>query len=271
MMNTGKNVGNRFSRRLVKFTTEHIFDFFFPWLVSDIAYTLLPIFVIILIQILTSGKTDFLYLSPEWSFATIVSFGAAITNIIELKFEIQHDYSHRVYSITRTIILLLIAAVVTLALVVLRDEGVSINETVVWILQLVLLSVSFFFLFVTQFVKREVNKEMHDLPSSLSRRQYFNFINSSLKQISRELTYIQYAMSREESITFKFDKCTTKETARTIEDGYRSEMELYIEKMEKQYKQVASLLQYLCQSSSRNWLKNGMNHAQAGNLFKYLG
>ena len=31
------------------------------------------------------------------------------------------------------------------------------------------------------------------------------------------------------------------------------------------------LRQYLCQLSSGNWLKNGMNHAQAGNLFKDLG
>jgi len=29
-------------------------------------------------------------------------------------------------------------------------------------------------------------------------------------------------------------------------------------------------MQYLCQLGDRNWLKSGMNHAQAGNLFKDL-
>jgi hypothetical protein len=36
------------------------------------------------------------------------------------------------------------------------------------------------------------------------------------------------------------------------------------------FQAAKSLEQYLRQLSSRNWFKNGMNHAQAGNLLKNL-
>jgi hypothetical protein len=34
--------------------------------------------------------------------------------------------------------------------------------------------------------------------------------------------------------------------------------------------ELKHLYQYLCQLSSRNWFKSGMNHAQSGNLLKNL-
>src|SRR5687768_10966034 len=93
---------------------------FLWWFLADVAYTLLPIIVIASIKTLTYSTENHLYLSPEWSFATIVSFGLAITNLIELKTEIQQDSSHRLYTGTRLHVLLLIASVIVLSLVVLR-------------------------------------------------------------------------------------------------------------------------------------------------------
>jgi hypothetical protein len=75
-------------------------DTLFNWFFADLVYIILPLAVIFSIKIITGQTLEKLYLSPEWSFACIVSLGIALTNTIELKAERQHDLSIRLYSIT---------------------------------------------------------------------------------------------------------------------------------------------------------------------------
>src|SRR5829696_910875 len=137
-MNETKSISKAFSDRFkeVDKLFSQSFGSFIHWFLADVAYTLLPIGVIASIKALTFDQGDYLYLSPEWSFATIVSFGAAITNLIEIKTEIQQDFSYRIYMGTRFYILLLTMSVIVLCLVVLRDDGLNINSRILWAIQL---------------------------------------------------------------------------------------------------------------------------------------
>src|SRR5438105_8287420 len=89
-----------------------VIDLLFRWFFAQVGYTLLPIAVIIAIRVFTDRNLGNLYLAPEWSFATIVFVGTAIAEAIELKMGYQRDFSHRVYSVTRVLTLLMIASVI---------------------------------------------------------------------------------------------------------------------------------------------------------------
>jgi hypothetical protein len=114
--------------RKIALLADNVFKIVFKWFLADVAFTLLPISVIILIDYITIGKIDFLRLSPLWSFATIVFLGLSITRLIELKTVYQRDLSHKIYSGTILFVILLIFAVIILSLVVLRDQGLNINN-----------------------------------------------------------------------------------------------------------------------------------------------
>jgi hypothetical protein len=180
------------------------FDFL-RWFLADVAYTLLPIAVIATIKAITYNKGNYLYLSPEWSFATIVSLGAAITRLIELKTKIQQDSSHKIYSGTRFYILLLIASVIVLSLVVLRDDGLTINSTILWIMQLGLLYISLASLYISYLAKRKQFKLETEFPLDMGRGFYFKILNKKLNQIQDEVIYLKFALRKHPTINYPAD------------------------------------------------------------------
>lgn len=175
---------------------------FTRWFLADVAYTLLPIAVIASIKALTYSEGNYLYLSPEWSFATIVSFGAAITGLIELKTEIQQDTSHRVYSGTRLYVLLLIIAVIVLSLVVLREDGLYINSQFLWLMQLSLLFLSLASLYIAHIVKKREWKQRAEFPSEMGRGRYYKILNKKLNDIQDEVTHLKFALRKHPRINF---------------------------------------------------------------------
>jgi hypothetical protein len=216
---------------------------FSRWFFADVAYTLLPIAVIIFIQIGTKGTTDFLYLSPEWSFATIVSFGVAITSLIELKTEIQHDASHRLYTGTRLYIILLIVSVIILSLVALRDNGLSINERFLWTGQIALLFLSLVSLYMSHIARDKIFSDRNNLPKTIGRRIYYAYLSDSLGQIQSELRYLRFAIGKDKEIDFRSNEPMNKEEVQAIEMDRKNRINLLIEDIEHLYKEVTPLLQ----------------------------
>jgi len=175
---------------------------FVRWFLADVAYTLLPIAVIASIKAITYSKGNYLYLSPEWSFATIVSFGAAITGMIELKTEIQQDFSHRVYTVTRFLVLLLIMSVIVLSLVILREDGLNINSSILWIIQLTLLFLGLMFLYVAHTAKKQQVEWESKLPSDMGRGRYYKILHKRINRIQDDLLYLRYSLRKHTEINF---------------------------------------------------------------------
>ena len=187
----------------LRYEIKYWLDSLGKWFMEDIAFTLLPIFVIMFIKMLTGQNLDALYLSPEWSFATIVSYGVALTNIIKLKAEIQKDDSNSVYSMTRLIVLLLVLSVIVLALVVLRsDKLVVLQEESLFVLQMSIFGLSIVTLLASYIGKEVAAKLKHDFPNNLDRRKYYEFLRSSLVTALDEIAYVRYSLRRKSGLEF---------------------------------------------------------------------
>ena len=190
---------------LVNSRPPELMDLLLRWFFAQVGYTLLPIGVIIAIRVCTDRNLGNLYLAPEWSFATIVFVGTAITEAIELKIEHQRDFSHRVYSLTRVLTLVMIASVIVLSLVVLRQEGIPVNEPILFRCQLVLLGVSLLFLFAAYSARDQVVTQQARRPSSLETRVYRKSLYGSFAKAIDELAYIRWALVDPPSGAFQKD------------------------------------------------------------------
>jgi len=245
-------------KAMINILDNFISNVFLPWFLADLAFTLLPVIVIIFIQLSVSGETNYLYLSPEWSFASIVTCGLAITTAIELKMEYQRDHSHKVYSLTRLLILTLIASVVILVLVVLRDEGLQIDEMTIGLWQRNLLFFSILALFFAHFAKEEIKRKRNKLPKSLSKTDYFYFVFDSIQDICEELQYLQLAISKKDDIRYK--GLLDEEAAYLKEENFLSELNFRIEKMELLYHGIMPQLKNYAASSDSS--SNNRNNIQ---------
>lgn len=185
--------------KLKECVSEWTFNFW-GWFLADVAYTLLPIAVIAAIKALTYNPEDYLYLSPEWSFATIVSFGTAITSLIEVKTEIQHDSSQRIYTGTRMLVLLLIVSVIVLSLVVLREDGLNINSEFLWTAQLGLLVLSLSTLYLANSAKHKQTIYETEFPSDMGRGRYFDILNKKIDLIEKEAQCLKLALTKHTEI-----------------------------------------------------------------------
>ena len=183
------------------------FDYWFTsllnWFLADIAYTLLPIGIIIVIKSFISHQTDFLFLSPEWSFATIVTFGVAITSAVEVKTEYQKDRSPKVYILTRMLIILLIFAVLVLGLVVIRMEGfVVIDDNRLSSYQILLFLLSVFSLFVAHTAKEQVKRENIKFPKEMTLRRYYNSLQENLEIVNKKIISTKIALVKRQELNF---------------------------------------------------------------------
>lgn len=136
----------------------------------------------------------------ELSFATVVFFGLTLTQTLELK-KLQGDFhSFRVKLLIEAFVLHLIVAVVTLSLVVLYINGVKVNITILKPIQLWLFSFSIMWLFIIYFHKVSLEKMRSILNETISRKEYYNYLNQSLIHAKDHLSYVSYAFQRKNEI-----------------------------------------------------------------------
>ncbi len=108
---------------LVQRTLTWIPRLFMVWLFGDVVlYAIIPIGMLGLLTGLLGRGYDDLWLFKEWSFANIVFFGTSICRLTRLKIELQRTPgSYQLDAGVQLFIVMLIAAALTLALVVLRE------------------------------------------------------------------------------------------------------------------------------------------------------
>jgi len=95
------------------------------WFFGDYAYAVLPIGVLALVTFFLGERFDDFFLLPEWSFATIVLFGLSIRTIIRVKVHLQRvPKSSRLDSGIQIFVLTIVAAVLTLSLIILLQKGI---------------------------------------------------------------------------------------------------------------------------------------------------
>lgn len=92
------------------------------WLVGDVVYAMLPVFILTAITVLLGRPFDGFLEIKEWSFATIVFFGVSIRRFVHLKVAIQRTpLSYKIDTGLQLFVVCLVSAVLVLSLVVLKE------------------------------------------------------------------------------------------------------------------------------------------------------
>jgi hypothetical protein len=173
------------------------------WLFGDVAYTVLPIGTIAIINVALNQPMNKFFLMPEWSFASIVFYGLTIRHLVDLKVHYQKDLSYKLDTGTQFYILLLIGSVLTLSLVVLSEKGLVANPKLLVTLQIVLFLIGLFSLLIAVVFKNEYIETRLNLPTGIYKRRYFSYLKTGLDSALDTLNYVDYAIAKSKSITVK--------------------------------------------------------------------
>lgn len=92
-------------------------------IVGDVVYAMIPLLVLAVVKALRNDTFDDFLQLKEWSFATIVFFGAALRRFVRLKSDQARDASYKLELGIQLFIVGLISAVTVLTLVILEEEG----------------------------------------------------------------------------------------------------------------------------------------------------
>ncbi|WP_373070345.1 hypothetical protein [Sulfurimonas sp.] len=229
-----------FRNKLNSFSIElkainNIFEVsFFKFIFSDLAFTVLPLLIIVFISFAMNDNKIELLSSPELSFASIVLYGITVTHFIELKTKYQSDFSYKLEVGSRLFIILLIFSVLTLSLSVLVKYEVDINKQFVYTTQISLFIFSIFSVFVSHFAKERINYDKQ-LISKVSKDKYYKFILDSADRAKKETLYIEYALRKKNNkLLFSEDKdfdIIENNKIKELEDSIKN-IELNIKKLQ---------------------------------------
>ena len=163
------------------------------FLFEEVAFVLLPIGIIALITALMAGpKRESLLLLREWGFATVVIVASALNRFVTLKAIVQRDSSSRIVAGTRMLVLLLIVAVLCLALSVIRENGISVNEQALVGIQMGTLALGLLFLFGGIYAEAQFEIQSRELGGDISQRHLRRYISRHLEEMnSRLLTLLR--------------------------------------------------------------------------------
>ena len=99
--------------------SEEIFRTFF---LGDLAFTLLPVFIVIILKC-SLGELDNFFFLPDWPFVSIIISSWALIRFVELKVVYQKDTSERVVVLAMISVALVICSVLCLTLY--RNRGLT--------------------------------------------------------------------------------------------------------------------------------------------------
>jgi hypothetical protein len=173
------------------------------WLFVDVAYTVLPIATIAIINLALNDSFSNFLLIPEWSFASIVFYGLSIRYLIEIKVKDQKDLSYKLDTGTQIFILLMIASVISLSLVILSQKGLKLNIIFIEKTQLWLFVMGIFSLLLATLAKLEVGVTRIKLPDGMSKIKYYSYLEDSLNKVLGNLSYLKYALDKSNTIQLK--------------------------------------------------------------------
>lgn len=197
------------------------------WLLGEMAFTILPIMIVVIVNIAYSNGKSLVevFLLPDWSFGSVVLFGIAISQLIEIKTKYQKDPSHKLYTGTRMFTILVIFSAVILTLSVARQQGANINSWFIGISQFLLFFLSSFSIYIAISTK-QMFLNVPRLKSTLSS-----------KTIS---TYLTYSLEEAEQSLYLFIK--TAESHKDQSDINREDLIHLVKKIEKNLQVIETSL-----------------------------
>ena len=175
-------------------STRFWFEVFSLWFMNEIVFVILPIVVILLIDIAFNNHIQTVLLLPEWSFAAIVLYGVAISNTIELKAKYHSDFSPRLFTGTKALTILLIGAVITLTLAVLRENTVEISPAFIQSAQAVLFVHALFSVFLVVFARQEHLWLPERYPQRFTDQELMQYIVHLTKDADSTLGRLRFAL-----------------------------------------------------------------------------
>lgn len=191
MRSTTPSHGDRIAVRMVS-------EFF----LSDVAFTFLPVGVNALLQLSFGKLTPSFFIGPEWSFASVIVFGLALTRILELKVTYQRDRSANVFFLAKICILGLIAAVIGLALVQMKGAGIAVSTHCILWIQFSVLSCGLLLLFMTHLAKEQFIERRNQLPQGLGPFRYLRYIVDDLRSTRTKIDQLTQRIAQRDSFTF---------------------------------------------------------------------
>ncbi len=192
--------GSRKSRKQSKKEPSPARRFWFEvmslWFMNEVVFTVLPIVVILLIDIAFSNRIENLLLLPEWSFAAIVLYGIAISNSIEMKAQYSEELSPRLLTGTKAMTILLIGAVITLTLAILREKSVDINAMFIQTSQAILFAHALFSVFIGVFTRQEYTWLPERYPERFTDKELMQYIVHLTKEADGQLGRLRFAIEK---------------------------------------------------------------------------
>ncbi|WP_298773906.1 hypothetical protein [uncultured Shewanella sp.] len=114
---------------------------------NELLFTLLPIAIIFIIRLATDSVGTEVWLWPDWSFASIILVGSALTRFIQIKSADPLDGQDILAIGSRLIIFVLVLSVVTLSLSVLKGSGLNVQNSFVTASQKIVFCISVLLVF----------------------------------------------------------------------------------------------------------------------------
>lgn len=212
---------------------------FFRFLFGQLAFTLLPIAVIAIIRFALGKTNEITNFLSDLSFATVIFYGLILIQTLELK-KLQGDInSFRAKMLIQVFILHLIVSVANLAMIVINNNGITLNITYLKTLQLWLFWFSIFWLFIVYHTKVSFEKMKNVIDETTSKKEYYRYFDQSLIQAKDSLAYILFACERKSNINQKIENEIYESSESYINDMERNfdskinEIEIILEKINK--------------------------------------
>ncbi|MEL7342245.1 MAG: hypothetical protein AAGM67_17315 [Bacteroidota bacterium] len=171
-------------------------EVFSLWFMNEIVFIVLPIVVILLIDIAFNNQIETVLLLPEWSFAAIVLYGVAISTTIELKVKYNTNFSPKLFAGSKALTILLIGAVITLTLAVLRENAVAISPMFIQISQAILFVHSLLSVFFVVFARQEHLWLPERYPQRFTDQELMQYVVHLTKDADTTLGQLLFALEK---------------------------------------------------------------------------
>lgn len=220
-------------------TGNELFELFSVWFFGELAFTLLPIGIILGINLAFKETLANIFLLPDWSFGAIVLYGVAIGLLLEIKTKYQKDSSYKVFTGTRLFTIFVIASSVVLVLVLLIQKEVTIDSQFVSTSQMFLFLNSILAVFVAVQTKLKFLNAYKKSTKEVKPRILRDYFRYALEETEQHLLECHRMVKTNAESIFDVD---TRSTAIEI-DNDKEKLIALIENIEKQVVLVKSELQ----------------------------
>ncbi len=171
------------------------------WLSKKVLFTVLPVVIVAMVAwaLCEDNREIKILLAPEWSFAAIVLYDAAIGKLMFLA--TNRHFPNSFSSYARMLLIPLILSAVIFLFAILNREGTGFKfdeQFLIWA-QIILFSLAAVMSYGAEILDTAIIEERNRIPEWMARSRYYTYLESDLSRIEKSL-------QRVESMVVSFDK-----------------------------------------------------------------